>query len=92
MELLLQIILFIIIALLFIIGSAVIIFTLHYFSWFHWRPCKHCGHHMEYKGLKEDTGDGHFLFHCPHCGAWQQIPKQEFLHEIEKIDVTNPLK
>ena len=34
---------------------------------------------MKYKGLKEDSGSGHFLFHCPHCGAWQQIPKDIFL-------------
>jgi hypothetical protein len=34
---------------------------------------------MEYKGLKEDNEGGHYLFHCPHCGAWEQIPKNVFL-------------
>ena len=46
---------------------------------FHMHPCKHCGHSMEYKGLKEDNEDGHYLFHCPNCGAWEQIPKNVFL-------------
>lgn len=47
--------------------------------WFQWKPCKHCGHTLEYKGLKEDKEEGHYLFHCPHCGAWEQIPKSTFL-------------
>lgn len=34
---------------------------------------------MEYKGLKEDNDKGHYLFQCPHCGAWEQIPKNVFL-------------
>ena len=46
-------------------------------SWFHTRHCKHCGHRMEYKGLKDDEDTGHFLFHCHKCGAWEQIPKSE---------------
>lgn len=79
MELLLQIILAIAIAILIITGSAFIVFSLYYLSWFHWRPCKHCGHHMEYKGLKGDEDEGHYLFNCSHCGAWQQIPRQEFI-------------
>ena len=90
MELLLQITLFIILALLFIVGSVLIICGVHYFSWFHWRFCKHCKHRMEYKGLKEDNDGGHYLFHCPHCGAWEQVPKHEFLREAEDIDYTNP--
>lgn len=49
---------------------------------FHCRACKYCGHHMEYKGLKEDDKDGHYLFHCHHCGAWEQIPKNIFLRNF----------
>ena len=90
MELLLQITLFIILTLLVIVGSALIIYGVHYFTWFHLRSCKHCGHYMEYKGLKEDNDEGHYLFHCPHCGAWEQIPKHEFFREAENIDFTNP--
>ena len=49
--------------------------------WFQMRPCKHCGHTLEYKGLKEDSDNGHYLFHCPKCGAWEQIPKEEFFRQ-----------
>lgn len=47
--------------------------------WFNFRLCKHCGHTLKYKGLKEDNENGHYLFHCHHCGAWEQIPKSTFL-------------
>jgi len=60
----------------------IVYFLLLAFSYifhFHMHPCKHCGRSMEYKGLKEDDKDGHYLFHCPHCGAWEQIPKNVFL-------------
>ena len=90
MEILLQIILFVALVLLFIAGGAFVIYGLHYISWFHLRPCKHCGHHMDYKGLKDDEHGGHFLFHCTHCGAWEQIPKQEFFREAEKMNYSNP--
>ena len=46
---------------------------------FRFRPCKHCGHILKYRGLKEDSDNGHYLFYCPHCGAWEQIPKNVFL-------------
>lgn len=66
---------------LVLIAFFAIIIGAHYLSWFHMRTCKHCSHHLEYKGLKEDKGEGHYLFHCPHCGAWEQIPKEEFFRE-----------
>lgn len=46
--------------------------------------CKHCKHYMEYKGLKEDTNNGHYLFHCPNCGAWEQIPKEDFYYNMNR--------
>ncbi len=54
--------------------------------------CKYCGHIMEYKGLKEDNDKGHYLFHCPHCGAWQQIPEEELFGKNENADFTNAYK
>lgn len=60
------------------------IFTTQYFVWFHWKSCKHCGHTMEYKGLGEDDGNGHYLFHCPKCGARENIPREEFFREVDK--------
>jgi len=74
----LKIIVFVTAVALFISLNALLILCIKYLAWFYFRPCKHCGHNMKYKGLKEDSESGHFLFHCPHCGAWQQIPRQEF--------------
>lgn len=74
-----------IVALLFmLVLFACTIFVFQYLCWFHWRPCKHCGHNMEYRGLKEDSDNGHYLFHCPKCGAWEQIPREEFLRDCDK--------
>ena len=69
---------------LFFFAFAVI--GIQYLVWFHWRGCKHCGHTMEYRGLKDDNDNGHYLFHCPHCGAWQQIPKEQFFRDIENCN------
>jgi hypothetical protein len=52
-----------------------LLYVLPYILQFHMRSCKYCKHNMEYKGLKEDDKKGHYLFHCPHCGAWEQVPK-----------------
>ena len=67
-----------------IVLFACMLFALQYFVWFHWRSCKHCYHTMKYKGLKEDNDNGHYLFHCPKCGAWEQIPKEQFFREIDE--------
>ena len=62
--------------LLLIAVNAFILFKMH--------KCSHCGSYMQYRGLKDDNDSGHFLFHCPKCGAWQSIPKEEFLRNNEK--------
>ena len=41
------------------------------------RPCPHCSHSMEYKGEKQHTDGDIYLFHCPKCGAWDEVPKAE---------------
>ena len=56
-----------------------LLLVLPYIIYFYRHSCKHCGHSMEYKGLKEDNDGGHYLFQCPHCGAWEQIPKSTLL-------------
>ena len=63
----------------FLIIVCLLLLVLPYIFHFHMHSCKHCGRSMEYKGLKEDNEGGHYLFHCPHCGAWEQIPKNVFL-------------
>ena len=59
------------------------IFTIHYLVTFRFRRCPHCKHFMEYKGFKEDDKDGHFLFHCPKCGAWESVQKESIMEENE---------
>ena len=47
---------------------------------------------MEYRGLKDDNNNGHYLFHCPKCGAWQQIPREQFLRDLDDGEAVNPYK
>ena len=69
-----------IILVLFITFSLVIF---RFLRFFHWHKCKHCHHTMNYKGLKEDDNSGHYLFHCPKCGAWEQIPREKFFRQCD---------
>ena len=81
----------ILLAILLIVVVVLLICILPYILHFYNHLCKHCGHSMEYKGLKEDDREGHYLFHCPKCGAWEQIPKEVFLRSFfDKVD--NPLE
>lgn len=65
----------------FIIVAAFCTIAFQYLLFFKWRNCKHCHHHMDYGGLKEDNDNGHYLFHCPHCGAWEQVPREAFFKQ-----------
>ena len=57
------------------------IFTIQYLIVYHCHRCPHCRHFMKFKGFKEDDRNGHFLFHCPKCGAWESIPKEDIIDE-----------
>ena len=82
-------------AILTFIGSIIIIsgfvfllaFTyigIQFFLFFYWRKCKHCHRkNMEYKGLREDSANGHYLFHCPKCGAWEEVPREAFFRQCD---------
>ena len=59
------------------------LFTVQYIWMYHCHKCPHCGKYMEFRGLKEDEDNGNFLFHCPKCGAWEQVPREEFLRNSE---------
>lgn len=63
-----------------------IVFTigLHLLMWFQMRHCKNCGHRLEYRGVVEDSENGHYLFHCPACSKWEEIPKEEFFRDMNK--------
>ena len=66
------------------IAIACIIFVVHFYVYFHCRLCKYCHHTLEFKGMKDDDEGGHALFHCPHCGAWEQVSKQDFFRDVDK--------
>ena len=69
---------YILLALIAVITLSISFANIQYVIYFHFRPCKHCGHYMNYHGLKIDDKDGHYLFYCPKCGAWEQVPKEQF--------------
>ena len=79
MIMLLTILFYAILAVFGIILLLFLLFMAHYIPKFHMHKCKHCGKYMKYMGLRDDENCGHYLFHCEHCGAWQQIPKEEML-------------
>ena len=63
----------------FLMIVCLLFLILPYIFHFYMHSCPHCGNIMKYKGLKKDDEEGHYLFHCHHCGAWEQIPKNVFL-------------
>lgn len=74
----------ILLAICLIIVFCIIYFNNMFYILCNCRKCKHCKHYMEYKGLKEDNDNGHYLFYCPNCGAWEQIPKEDFYYNMNK--------
>lgn len=74
----------VLLALVFICLAALLVVGLHFWLWFHCRSCKHCHHTLEHKGLQEDADGDYYLFHCPHCGAWEKVPRDEFFCDFEK--------
>ena len=73
----------IVFALALILLMAFIFLSMQFLLFFKWRKCNHCHHTMEYKGMKEDDNNGHYLFHCPKCGAWEQVPKEDFFRQCD---------
>ena len=63
--------------LFFIVGLKLLV-------WFQFRTCQHCGNTLRYLGLKEGGSESYYLFHCEHCDAWEQIPMNKFVQDIDK--------
>ena len=66
-----------------VLFGAFLLITIHFLVFFYWRSCKYCKHIMDYKGLKEDDANGHYLFHCSKCGAWESVPREDFLSQCD---------
>ena len=75
---------YILVAIVVVVVLVALVISLKLFVWFNYRPCKHCSHNMVYRGLKEDDNGGHYLFHCEHCGAWENVPKKELICDCDK--------
>jgi hypothetical protein len=39
---------------------------------------------MKYMGLRESEKEHCYFFHCEHCGAWEQVIKEELFQECDK--------
>ena len=66
-----------ILGIFFAVAILVLVMFGRFILLFNHRPCPHCSHSMEYKGEKQHTEGNIYLFHCPKCGAWDEVPKVE---------------
>lgn len=70
------------IAVLVIIACAAIVLMTHLYKMYNCHECQYCNHYMVYSGTKE-RGDGNvLLFHCEHCGAWEEVPVSEIVKTL----------
>jgi hypothetical protein len=58
-------------------------------GWVHFkyfRKCPYCYErmHYQYRRLDKDGDTEYYVFHCPHCGAFENVPPIEML--IEEYD------
>ena len=65
--------------LLFIVLNIVIGMFLIYFN----RKCPYCGKRMkyQYKRMNLDGSVDAYIFHCPHCGAFENVAPPEMVKE-----------
>ena len=68
---------YIIVGIIFVAVILVLVLFGRFILLFNHRPCPHCSHSMEYKGEKHHADGDIYLFHCPKCGAWDEVPKAE---------------
>lgn len=43
-----------------------------------WHKCPRCGKKMKLSHIHEEYGHHYYKFHCPYCGAWDEIEAEEF--------------
>lgn len=68
---------YIILGTFLVAGILVLVLFGRFILLFNHRPCQHCFTNMEYKGEKQRAEGNIYLFHCPKCGAWDEVPKAE---------------
>lgn len=56
------------------------IMALNYYVVYRWHKCPYCGKRMKHDHTV-NTGKGIIhKFHCPHCGAWDELPEDYFMN------------
>lgn len=68
---------YIVLGIFLVAGILILVLFGRFILLFNHRPCPHCSHSMEYKGEKQRTEGNVYLFHCPKCGAWEEVPRAE---------------
>lgn len=68
---------YIIMGIFFVIVILILVLFGRFILLFNHRSCHHCNCNMEYKGEKQRTEGNIYLFNCPKCGAWEEVPKAE---------------
>lgn len=74
---------YVLVAIVIVAVLLLVVFIAKYLFWFNFRKCKHCNSTMTYKDTREDDNNGHYLFHCEHCGSWEEVPREEFFHSCD---------
>lgn len=78
---------YILLGFVFVVAIGVLILLGRFLFLFNYRPCPHCYHTMRFRGEKERISGNIYLFHCPKCGAWIQVPKKQFVRDLmEGVD------
>lgn len=60
-----------------LVACGALLLMIHLHKLYNKRKCKYCGHYMTYRGAREEKGEDICVFHCEHCGAWENVPKTE---------------
>ena len=80
---------YILLGFVFVVAIGVLILLGRFLFLFNYRPCPHCSHTMRFRGEKERTSGNIYLFHCPNCGAWEEVPKKKL--DAQLYDNTSDL-
>lgn len=68
---------YIVLGFVFVVAIVVLILLGRFLFLFNYRSCPHCSHTMRFRGEKEHASGNIYLFHCPNCGAWEEVPKEK---------------
>ena len=69
------------IALILFIVICFVVIDVFMVKYFH--KCPYCGKNMTFTHTKESNGNIYYVFKCPNCGAWDEVPEENIIgHKI----------